>query len=105
MNTAKKNNDEYVFYKCNGNGNSFIILVNPPKYLPSSKIQSICKNTDNLRINLKNKDQIYEIKDISICTKEESKNKIRDYNITKLEIIDKVFNFIDNYNNDLLIKS
>jgi hypothetical protein len=64
----------------------------------------ICKNTNNLRINKNNRYQICEIKNVSICTKEDAKNKIRDYNTTKIELIDKVFNFIDNYNNDLLIK-
>ena len=64
----------------------------------------ICKNTNNLRINKNNRYQISEIKNVSICTKEDAKNKIRDYNTTKIELIDKVFNFIDNYNKDLIIK-
>ena len=64
----------------------------------------ICKNIENIRMNLDNKDQICEIKDVKIFTKQEAKEHIRDYNTTKIELIDIVFNFIENYNNDLIIK-
>ena len=37
-------------------------------------------------------------------TRKEAKDHIRDYNSTKFELIDVVFNFIENYNNDLIIK-
>ena len=55
-------------------------------------------------MNSDNKDQICEIKDVKIFTKQEAKEHIRDYNTTKIELIDIVFNFIENYNNDLIIK-
>ena len=64
----------------------------------------ICKNTKNIKINKENKDQINEIKDVKMFTRQEAKDHIRDYNTTKFELIDIVFNFIENYNNDLIIK-
>ena len=50
-----------------------------------------------------NKHQLSEISDIQWVTKEEGYSKIRDYNTTKYEIIDKVFDFIDNYKKVLFI--
>tara|TARA_B100000424_G_C22911040_1_gene484670 strand:- start:291 stop:1076 length:786 start_codon:yes stop_codon:yes gene_type:complete len=64
----------------------------------------ICKNTENIKINKENPDQVNEIKDVKIFTRKEAKDHIRDYNSTKFELIDVVFNFIEKYNNDLIIK-
>ena len=56
----------------------------------------ICKNTENIKINKENKDQINEIKDVKMFTRQEAKDHIRDYNTTKFKLIDVVFNFIEN---------
>ena len=63
--------------------------------------------TENIDIELKidpsNKEQINEVSDIQWLTYDESNSKIRSYNNTKYEIIDRVFNFINNYRKDLFI--
>ena len=64
----------------------------------------ICKNTDNIKINKNNIHQTSEINDIGIFTKDESIKLIRDYNKSKINIINKVYDFIENYNNDLILK-
>ena len=63
-----------------------------------------CTNTDNLKINKENKDQINEIKHVCLYNKNESLGKIRDYNHTKIDLINYIFNFLKNYNNDYRIK-
>ena len=54
--------------------------------------------------NKENRDQVCEIKDVKLYTKEEAKLHIRDYNDTKITLINYIFNFIDNYEKDLIIK-
>tara|TARA_B110000495_G_scaffold106067_1_gene91627 strand:- start:2832 stop:3617 length:786 start_codon:yes stop_codon:yes gene_type:complete len=63
----------------------------------------ICKNIENIKIDSKNKNQINEIHDVQILTKEQAIEKIRKYNNTKYELIDIIFNFINNYKKDLII--
>lgn len=64
----------------------------------------ICKNDVNIKINKENIDQINEIKNIGLYSKNESLQKIRHYNISKINIINKVFTFIDKYKNHLILK-
>ena len=64
----------------------------------------ILKNKDNLILNTNNKLQCLEISDVQLLNKNESINKIRKYNNTKLKIIELVFNFIHNYQNNMIIK-
>ena len=64
----------------------------------------ICKNTNNIKVDANNRDQLSEIKDVKILTKNEAKDHIRDYNITKINVINSIFNFIDKYKNDLVFK-
>jgi len=64
----------------------------------------ICNTIKNLKINIKNKNQITEIKDIGIFTESEALQKIRDYNISKKECINQIYNFIDSYSKDLILK-
>ena len=63
-----------------------------------------CKNINNIFINKDNKNQTYEIKNVKLLTKQEAIDNIRDYNITKIIIIEKIFNFIEKYNNDFTIE-
>lgn len=62
----------------------------------------ICKNTENIYINPKNRDQILEIKNVELCDRKTAISKIRDYNVSKIEIINKVFNFIEKNNNNII---
>jgi ADP-ribose pyrophosphatase YjhB (NUDIX family) len=64
----------------------------------------LCKNTENIKINKENKEQINEIKQVKLFTKDESLNKIRDYNTTKIKLINYIFDYINNYNNDYKLK-
>jgi len=64
----------------------------------------ICNETKNLKINKDNKNQINEIKNIGIFTKSEALQKIRDYNISKIECIHTIYNFINTYKKDLILK-
>jgi 8-oxo-dGTP pyrophosphatase MutT (NUDIX family) len=63
----------------------------------------ICKNTENIKLNIKNKNQINEIKDVKLVTEDEAIKLIRDYNITKIDTIKYIFEFIKKYNNDFII--
>ena len=63
-----------------------------------------CINTDNLKINIQNKEQINEIKEVCLYTKNESLNKIRDYNKTKINLINCIFEFLEKFNDDYKIK-
>ena len=51
-----------------------------------------------------NINQYTEIKSIQWLTKEECFEKIRDYDVTKKEIIDTIFNFLIKTSNELVIK-
>lgn len=64
----------------------------------------ICNTIENLKINIKNKNQITEIKEIGIFTESEALQKIRDYNISKKECINQIYNFINSYSKDLILK-
>jgi len=58
----------------------------------------ICNNDSNIFINIENNEQINEVKDVQFLNKENAINKIRDYNISKKNIIMDTFDFIDNSN-------
>ena len=64
----------------------------------------ICKNTDNIRIDKNNIHQKNEISNINIVTKEEAKRLLRKYNTTKYETLDYIFDFIEKYKNDFVLK-
>ena len=64
----------------------------------------ICKNDSNIKINKENTNQINEVKDTRLFTKKEALSKIRHYNVSKLNIINEIFEFIDKYKNDLILK-
>ena len=64
----------------------------------------ICKNDENIRINANNIHQINEIKNIGLYNKIDALSKIRPYNKSKIDIIIKVFEFIDKYKKDLILK-
>jgi len=61
----------------------------------------LLNNDIELSIDSSNIHQINEVRDIQWFTKEESYQKIRNYNKTKYEIIDKVFHFANEYTKDL----
>ena len=58
----------------------------------------------NVEVNMDNINQYTEIKSIQWLTKEECFEKIRDYDVTKKEIIDTIFNFLFKTSNELVIK-
>ena len=64
----------------------------------------ICKNINNIKVDTNNRDQLSEIRDVKILTKNEAIDRIRDYNTTKIDTINSIFNFIDKYTNDLVFK-
>lgn len=64
----------------------------------------ICKNTENIRINKDNINQKNEIRDVSIVTKEKAKSLLRKYNTTKYETLDYIFDFVEKYKNDFVLK-
>lgn len=64
----------------------------------------ICKNTNNIRINKDNIHQKNEISNVEIVTKETAKSLLRKYNNTKYETIEYIFNFVEKYKNDFVLK-
>jgi len=62
----------------------------------------ICKNKENVKLNKNNRQQLLEIKNVEMCDRETAKSKIRDYNSSKIEIIDKIFDFIEKNNNNII---
>ena len=64
------------------------------------KINNECE----LKIDKDNKNQYTEVKSIEWCTKEQCLEKIRDYNDSKIKIINDFFDFIDNYKGYISIK-
>ena len=64
----------------------------------------ICKNTENIRIDTDNTHQKNEISNVSIVTKETAKSLLRKYNITKYETLDYIFNFVEKYKKDFVLK-
>lgn len=64
----------------------------------------ICKNTENIRIDKDNTHQKNEIRNVSIVTKETAKSLLRKYNITKYETLDYIFNFVEKYKKDFVLK-
>ena len=58
----------------------------------------ICNNDSNIFFNKNNKDQINEIKDLSFLSKKNAIDKLRDYNLSKKNIILNTFEFINNSN-------
>jgi hypothetical protein len=63
----------------------------------------ICKNTENIKMNSDNKNQINEINNVSLVTEQEAKNLIRDYNSTKIQTIIYIFEFIRKYKMNFII--
>ena len=51
----------------------------------------ICKNINNIKVDTNNREQLSEIKDVKILTKNEAIDHIRDYNSTKIDIINSIF--------------
>ena len=64
----------------------------------------ICKNIDNIRIDKNNIHQKNEIRNVKILTKETAKSLLRKYNISKYETLDYIFNFVEKYKNDFVLK-
>ena len=64
----------------------------------------ICKNTDNIRINKDNIHQKNEIRNVEIVTKEKAKKLLRHYNITKFKTLNYIYDFIEKYKNDFVLK-
>ena len=56
----------------------------------------VCNNSNNISIKKDNLDQINEISNVLMLNKEEALLKVRDYNITKKNIIHKIFNLFNN---------
>ena len=56
-----------------------------------------CHNMDNTKINKDNKIQMSEIKDVRWVSKSAGSDMIREYNIHKIDVINKLFNIIDTY--------
>uniref|UniRef100_A0A6C0F5P4 Nudix hydrolase domain-containing protein n=1 Tax=viral metagenome TaxID=1070528 RepID=A0A6C0F5P4_9ZZZZ len=61
-------------------------------------------NECDLKIDKDNKNQYTEVKSIEWCTKGKCLEKIRDYNHSKIKIINDFFDFIDNYKGYISIK-
>ena len=74
-----------------------IIAENEIKY-KNIYYLGICINDNNIFINKDNKDQINEIKDLSFLSKKNAIDKLRDYNLSKKNIILNTFEFINNSN-------
>lgn len=72
------------------------ILGENNRYYKNIYYLGICKNSDNISINKDNKDQIYEICNIKFMNKDEVLNKIRDYNVDKINLINKIFDLLNN---------
>jgi len=64
----------------------------------------ICKNTDNIQINKDNIHQKNEISNVEIVTKEKAKSLLRHYNITKFKTLNYIYDFIEKYKNDFVLK-
>lgn len=93
-------------YKIIKNINQFTELFSGENNIEYKNIYYVgyCNNVENIYINHENKDQVNEIKDVKLYTKEESLNKIRDYNIQKIIIIEKIFNFLEKYKLDFTLE-
>jgi 8-oxo-dGTP pyrophosphatase MutT (NUDIX family) len=57
-----------------------------------------------LSINMENKDQYTEIKDIKWLTKKEANDSIREYDVSKKALLNKAFSFIENHENLVVIE-
>ena len=57
-----------------------------------------------LSINMENKDQYTEIKDIKWLTKKEANYSIREYDASKKALLNKAFSFIENHENLVVIE-
>lgn len=63
-----------------------------------------CCNINNIKIDNTNKEQLSEIKNVMLKSKEECMNSIRDYNKTKKDLVELVYTFLSNYENDFTIE-
>ena len=57
-----------------------------------------------LSINMENKDQYTEIKNIKWLTQKEALDSIREYDTSKKELLNKAFSFIENHENLVVIE-
>ena len=58
----------------------------------------------NLEVNMENRDQYTEIKNIQWLTEEECYQKIRNYDLNKKKVIEKVFQFLNTHSKYVTIK-
>lgn len=63
-----------------------------------------CNNVNNIKIDHTDKGQISEVKNVMLKSKEECINSIREYNKTKKDLVELVYNFLENYKNDFTIE-
>lgn len=64
----------------------------------------VCNNIKNIIINKNNLHQVNEVKNLGLYSRDEAISKIRKYNKSKIIIINKIFDFVDKYKNDLILK-
>ena len=66
-------------------------------------IAKIKDNNYNLHIDKQNKDQVSEIRSIKWFTRNDCLTRIRDYSDYKLNVVDKIFNFIYSNKNNIIL--
>ena len=66
-------------------------------------IAKIKDNNYNLYIDKQNEDQVSEIRSIKWFTRNDCLTKIRDYSDYKLNVVDKIFNFIYSNKNNIIL--
>lgn len=76
--------------------------INNVRYKHNYYIAKIKEDTE-LKIDNNNKNQVLEVKTIQWCNRSECLNKIRNYDTTKINLINKFFNFIENLDDNLNI--
>ena len=76
--------------------------INNVRYKHNYYIAKIKEDVE-LKIDSNNKNQLLEVKTIKWCNRDECINKIRKYDITKINVINQFFNFIENLDDNLNI--
>ena len=64
----------------------------------------MCIDNKNIKIDVTNKNQYYEVNNVKFMNKSHALNSIREYDKTKYLLIDKIFNFLNNDLNNYIIK-
>ena len=64
----------------------------------------MCIDNKNIKIDVTNKNQYYEVNNVKFMNKSHALNSIREYDKTKYILIDKIFNFLNNDLNNYIIK-